>query len=85
MKKLLLLVVSVLLTGFSYASNLNKAVDTKITNDNEKAISQQMNQLLILEQSSNAQLGVDWHYSHSSHSSHSSHRSHSSHYSSRFA
>lgn len=83
MKRVLFLLVSALLAGTTYASNLSKDVIAKVTNSNEVSITEQ-GQSLILEQPVNVQNQANTHYSHSSHSSHSSHRSHSSHYSSRF-
>lgn len=88
MKKVLFLLVSALLAGSTYASNLGKDVIAKVTNSEEESITEQQNQSLILEQPASAQIHMDQHgshVSHSSHSSHWSHRSHSSHYSSRFA
>jgi len=88
MKKVLFLLVSALLAGSTYASNLGKEVIAKVTNNQEESITEQQNQSLILEQPASAQIHMDQHgshVSHSSHSSHWSHRSHSSHYSSRFA
>ena len=86
MKRVLFLLVSALLAGTTYASNLSKNVIAKVTNSNEVSITEQ-GQSLILEQPVSTQLHANQHgshVSHSSHSSHSSHRSHSSHYSSRF-
>ena len=84
MKRVLFLLVSLLIAGYSYAADFGKEVVSKVSNSNEISVSEQ-NQSLILEQTANLQMDVNRHYSHSSHSSHSSHRSHSSHYSSRFA
>ncbi len=83
MKRILFLVVSLFIAGFSQAADFSRDVVSKITNTNEISVSEQ-SQSLILEQAANMQMDVNRHYSHSSHSSHSSHRSHSSHYSSRF-
>ncbi|MBR5971521.1 MAG: hypothetical protein IK017_02585 [Paludibacteraceae bacterium] len=83
MKKVLFLLISALLTGASYASNLSKDVIAKVTNNSEVSVSDQ-EQLLILEQPVNTGNDVNAHYSHRSHQSHSSHRSHSSHYSSSY-
>ena len=86
MKRVLFLLVSALLAGTTYASNLSKDVIAKVTNANEFSITEQ-GQSLILEQPVSAQLHANQHgshVSHSSHSSHFSHRSHSSHYSSSF-
>lgn len=86
MKRALFLLVSALLAGTTYASNLSKDVIAKVMNNYEVSVTEQ-GQSLILEQPVNVQLDANGHYSHrshSSHSSHSSHRSHSSHYSSRF-
>ena len=86
MKRVLFLLVSALIAGTTYASNLSKDVIAKVTNSSEVSISEQ-GQSLILEQPVNVQMQANGHYSHSSHSSHrshSSHSSHSSHYSSRF-
>ena len=86
MKRVLFLLVSTLLAGTTYASNLSKDVIAKVTNSSEVSITEQ-GQTLILEQPVNVQTQANGHYSHSSHSSHrshSSHSSHSSHYSSRF-
>ena len=86
MKRVLFLLVSALLAGTTYASNLSKEVIAKVTNSSEVSITEQ-GQSLILEQPVNVQTQANGHYSHSSHSSHrshSSHSSHSSHYSSRF-
>ena len=77
MKRVLFLLVSALLAGTTYASNLSKDVIAKVTNSSEVSITEQ-GQSLILEQPVNAQMQANGHYSHSSHSSHSSH------YSSRF-
>lgn len=86
MKRVLFLLVSALLAGTTYASNLSKDVIAKVTNSSEVSIIEQ-GQSLILEQPVNVQIQANGHYSHSSHSSHrshSSHSSHSSHISSRF-
>ena len=84
MKRLLFLVVSVLVAGATYASNVSKEIIANVTSNGEVSISEQQNQELILEQPADLQLKTNWHYSHSSHRSHSSHSSHRSHYSSRF-
>ena len=86
MKRVLFLLVSALLAGTTYASNLSKDVIAKVTNSSEVSITEQ-GQTLILEKPVNVQTQANGHYSlssHSSHRSHSSHSSHSSHYSSRF-
>ena len=86
MKRVLFLLVSALLAGTTYASNLSKDLIAKVTNSSEVSITE-LGQSLILEQPSNVQMDANGHYSHrshSSHSSHSSHKSHSSHYSSKF-
>ena len=86
MKRALFLLVSALLTGATYASNLSKDVIAKVTNSSGVSITEQ-GQSLILEQPVNTQMDANWHYSHSSHVSHGSHGSHGSHvshYSSRF-
>ena len=83
MKRVLFLLVSLFIAGYSYAADFGKDVVSKVTNSNETSITEQ-HQSLILEQAANLQMEVNRHYSHSSHNSHSSHRSHSSHYSSRF-
>lgn len=74
MKKALFLLVSVLLSGMTYASNLGKDVKTKIMNSEQVSIAGQ-NAPLVLEQPTDVQTGVSDHYSHSSHSSHRSHYS----------
>lgn len=84
MKRVLFLLVSLCMAGFTYAADFGKDVLSKVSGNTEVSISEQ-NQSLILEQAASLQMDVNRHYSHSSHSSHSSHRSHSSHYSSRFA
>ena len=83
MKRVLFLLVSALLAGTTYASNLSKDVIAMVTSIHVVSLTEQ-GQSLILEQPVNVQTEANGHYSHSSHSSHSSHRSHSSHYSSRF-
>ena len=86
MKRVLFLLVSALLAGTTYASNLSKDVIAMVTNNHEVSVTEQ-GQSLILEQPVSVQTDANGHYSHSSHrshSSHSSHRSHSSHYSSKF-
>lgn len=83
MKRVLFLLVSALLAGTTYASNLSKDVIAMVTSNHVVSLTEQ-GQSLILEQPVNVQTEANGHYSHSSHSSHSSHRSHSSHYSSRF-
>ena len=80
MKRVLFLLVSALLTGTTYATNLSKDVIAKVTNSSEVSIMEQ-EQSLILEQPTSVQLDANYHYSHNSHTSH---RSQSSHYSSRF-
>ena len=85
MKRVLFLLVSALLAGTTYASNLSKDVIAKVTNSSEVSITEQ-GQSLILEQPVNVQMDANGHYSHSSHVSHGSHGSHGSHvshYSSR--
>lgn len=84
MKRILFLLVSFCIAGYTYASDFSKNVIARVSTGNEISVSEQ-NQSLILEQAADLQMDVNRHYSHSSHSSHSSHRSHSSHYSSRFA
>ena len=76
MKRVLFLLVSALLAGTTYASNLSKDVIAMVTNRHEVSITEQ-GQSLILEQPSNVQMDANGHYSHSSHSSHSSNSSHS--------
>ena len=49
MKRVLFLLVSALLAGTTYASNLSKDVIAKVTNSNEVSITEQ-GQSLILEQ-----------------------------------
>ena len=83
MKKLLLLVVSVLLTGIAFASNLGRTITSLNAKDTSETISQKMDHALILEQPLNVLSGANLLNSHQSHYSHSSHRSHYSHYSSR--
>ena len=86
MKRVLFLLVSALLAGTTYASNLSKDVIAKVTNSSEVSITEQ-GQSLILEQPVNVQMDANGHYSHGSHvshGSHGSHGSHSSHYSSSF-
>ena len=80
MKRVLILLVSALLAGTTYASNLSKDIVAKVTNSSEVSVTKQ-GQSLVLEQKLNKQTGVNTHYSHSSHASHASHVSH---YSSRF-
>ena len=84
MKRALFLLVSALLAGTTYASNLSKSMIAMVRNSNEVSITEQ-GQSLILEQPLNVQAQANQHFSHGSHGSHcshSSHRSHSSHFSS---
>ena len=86
MKRVMFLLVSALLAGTTYATNLSKDVIAKVTNNSEVSVSQQ-DQSLILEMPTSAQLNANAHYSHGSHGSHgshASHASHASHYSSKF-
>ena len=78
MKRVLFLLVSALMAGTAFASNLSKDVFVKVTKNAVSNIEQ--GQAHILEQPSSEQVQVNSHQSHRSHSSHSSHRSH---YSSR--
>lgn len=73
MKRVLFLLVSALMAGTAFASNLSKDVITKVAK-NTVSISGQ-GQSLILEQSSSGQVQVNSHQSHRSHSSHRSHYS----------
>ena len=85
MKRVLFLLVSALLAGTTYASNLSKDVIAMVTSNHMVSLTEQ-EQSLILEQPVNVQMDANGHYSHSSHVSHGSHGSHSSHvshYSSR--
>lgn len=88
MKKVLFLLLSALLAGTAFCSNLSRDFIAKVTNNvKEVSVKEWQKQSLILEQPANEQMDVNWHYSHSSHgshSSHSSHSSHASHYSSRY-
>ena len=54
MKRVLFLLVSALLAGTTYASNLSKDVIAKVTNSSEVSITEQ-GQSLILEQPVNVQ------------------------------
>jgi hypothetical protein len=86
MKRVLILLVSALLAGTTYASNLSKDIIAMVTNSSAVSITEQQGQSLILEQPVNVQMDANGHYSHSSHVSHGSHGSHGSHvshYSSR--
>lgn len=83
MKRVFFLLISALLAGTTYASNLSKDVFAMVMNSNGVSITEQSSSL-ILEQPVNVQTQANGHYSHRSHASHSSHSSHSSHYSSRF-
>ena len=74
MKKVLFLLVSVFMTGATFASTLSKDVIAKVTNNNVASITKQ-GQALILEQPMGGQSQVNSHQSHSSHSSHRSHYS----------
>lgn len=82
MKRVLFLLVSALLAGTTYASNLSKDVIAMVTSSNVESVTGQ-GQSLILEQPVNVQTQANGHYSHGSHVSHGSHGSHVSHYSSR--
>ena len=73
MKRVLFLLVSALMAGTAFASNLSKDVITKVAK-NTVSISGQ-GQSLILEQPSSGQVQVNSHQSHRSHSSHRSHYS----------
>lgn len=75
MKRVLFLLVSVLLAGTAYASNLSKDVIAMVLNKDAVSFTGQ-GQSLILEKSMSGQTHVTGHESHRSHSSHSSHRSH---------
>ena len=81
MKRILFLVASLFVAGFAHAADFSKDVLAKVTNNNEITVSEQI-QPLVLEQDTTMPMDVNRHYSHSSHSSHASH---SSHYSSRLA
>lgn len=83
MKRALFLLVSALLAGTAYTSNLSKEIIAKVTNSDEVSISEQK-QSLILEQPVRGDINAQWHGSHRSHRSHGSHGSHRSHYSSRY-
>lgn len=89
MKRILFVLVSAILAGTSFASNLSRDIVAKVSNSGETVLVQQ-DQNLILEMPTSVIDNADWHYSHSSHvshgshGSHGSHSSHVSHYSSRF-
>ena len=75
MKRVLFLLVSMLLTGTTYASSLSKDIVSLLTNNDEVLLNEQ-GQSLILEKTMSEPTHVAGHQSHRSHSSHSSHRSH---------
>ena len=75
MKRLLFVMVSAILSGAAYCSNLG----TKLLSSSNADIDQQSGQSLILEQAAPSDASADWHFSHSSHVSHGSHGSHGSH------
>lgn len=74
MKRVLFLLVSALLAGTTYASNLSKDIVAKVLNRDEVSIIGQ-GQSLILEQPKCGQIKMNSHESHRSHSSHRSHYS----------
>ena len=73
MKKVLFLLVSLLMTGTAYASNLSKNFVAMVS-DNGISVNEQ-GQALILEQPMSDKVRASGHQSHRSHSSHRSHYS----------
>lgn len=74
MKKLLFLLVSTLMTGTTFASNLSKDIIAKVKNNDVLSITKQ-GRALILEQPVNKDVQMNGHQSHRSHYSHKSHYS----------